>query len=639
MIAWQRFILEHGWRTPSHELAAVLGRSIEEVLRIRETGACSRQKKTKRFVELFSLWRGRTPRDDEWPMPRKAGRRGAYEWQAPDLAVVASLVGRLGKAEISKIMTERLRKRTGDRRAVRSHHSVQMAINHRLGMVTTDVVGGMTIAEAGREVGSRAIIYQCIRSKQLRPFRVGRLWVIPRASWEAWKKTRIFPPKGYVQLSKIRRPLGIRSDKLSEWARAGYIPTAVRCNPFGLDIHSTRFGTWFIDPKLARKLVADRRAGRPMPWHGKPEPGNLAVTWRKLRARLHPKACSTCAQIWGPEGAPHSYDDYLRRYPPLALGAKRHLTRKWTPGMTPAEAARFVGCGPSRVARAIANGVLSATRRGRRIYLSRTDATHWRARRCPTGDSDKCWISLATASKQYLFTRRQLRRFIADRKLLAKIGTNGPMRGETYVSRHMCGQLRQAIGFSEDEAARRVGVSIERLRILLHGCQWRDQTKGIPLATVRALQQRYESQEGYTLAQAAAELGVSEKWIHDRKLDGTIRISRTRWDRRRIYISKPQFKRLLEAKRHPVKRERFGANWLFLSAAATEAGVSNATLHKWSEDGEVKRRRSRLGWRYHRRSVRARARLYWQSVRFRRAVPPVWIPPGHASAQLEARAA
>lgn len=620
---WRQFVLANGWRARALELAAVLGQSVDDIERIRRTGACARLPKQKNFTELFTLWHGRAPRDNEWPVPRKS-HRGSYDWQAPELALLASLVGRLGKAEISKILTKRLRERAGDQRASRSLNSVQMAINHKLGMVTTDVVGGITIADAGREIGSRAVIYHCIRAKQLRPFRVGRLWVIPRESWEAWKATRTFPPKRYVQLSKIKGPLAIRSDKLSEWARMGYVPTAVRCNPFGLGIHSSKFGTWFIDPKVARKLVADRRAGRPMPWHGMPEPGNLAVTWKRLQARAHPPACRTCAQIWGPKGAPRSHEEYLLRYPPLALGAKRHLTRKWTPGMTMAEVARHCGRSPMRVRRAIDNGMLNATRHGRSLFVSRTAATQWRQRKCPTGDGEKSWISLATARKQYLFTLTQLRGFIAEGKLRTKVGTDGAMRGITYVSRHQCGHLRQSIGFSEEEAARRVGVSIERLRTLLKGCQWRD-AQGIPLATVRAMQQRYESQEGYTIEAAAAALRVPIKWIHERKLDGTIRVSRTRWDRRRIYISKPMFKRLQEAKRKPVPREHFNADWLLLSKAANEAGISPTMILRWAETGELARRRSRLGWRYHRRAIRSRARRYWKTVRYHRAIPPDWL--------------
>jgi excisionase family DNA binding protein len=629
MTDWQRFVVSHGWKADGYELAAVLGQPLAEILRFRGRGVCSRprRKKVKRFAELFALWHGRPPRDDEWPRPRKA-HRCCYEWQAPELALLASLVGRLGKPEISRILIKRLRKVTGDLRATRSLNAVQMGINHRLGMVTTDVVGGLTIATAGREIGSRAVIYQCIRKKELRPFRVGRLWVIPREKWEAWKKTRTFPPKGYVQLSTLKRPLGIRSDKLSEWARMGYMPTAVRCNPFGLGIHSTQFGTWFVDPKVARKLLADRRAGRPMPWWGKPEPGNLRITWRLLEERRHPSTCRTCAQIWGPKGAPSSYDDYAVRYPPLAHGAKRHLTRKWSPGLTIAEVAKLAGRSWSWVRRAIDNGTLTASRTGWRFHISRSDATHWKARRCPAGCHESSWTSLASARLQHQFTLAELRAFVAEGKLRSMVGVNGPMRGITYVSRHQVRQLREKIGFTEEQAARRVGVRVSRFRTLLEGVHWRG-TGAIPLDTVNAvIKRRYSQDGGCTLEAAAAKLGTSLQWIHERKLDGTIRLMRAKWDRRRLYITEPMLERLRQAKRKPIKRERFGARWLLLSKAANEACVSNATIVRWAEGGELERRRSIQGWRYHRKAVRARARQYWKDeVRFRRAIAPDWFGP------------
>jgi transcriptional regulator with XRE-family HTH domain len=620
---WQRFVIAHGWRAYSYELAAVLDRPVEEILRIRNTGACSRLRKPKHFTELFALWRGRPPRDDEWPAPRKS-HRGSYNWQAPELALLASLVGRLGKADISRTLTRRLRERTGDVKASRSSNSIQMAINHRLGMVTTDVVGGITIAAAGREIGTRAVIYQCIRKKQLRPFRVGSLWVIPRKAWETWKASRIFPPKGYVQLSTLKRPLGINSDKLSEWSRRGYVPTAVRCNPFGLGIKSTKFGTWFIDPKLARKLVADRRAGRPMPWWRKSDPGNLRVTWKLLQERRHPAICATCAQIWGTKGAPRSYEDYALRYPPLAHGAKRHLTREWRYGLRPAEVATHCGRSVSAVMSAISNGMLETNRIGGRLYVSRTEATRWRARRCPMGGSYRSWISLDTAHEWYGFKRGQLRAFITGEKLRSRVGKAGAMRGILYVLRQQCARLRERIGFTEEQAARRVGVSIARFRILLKGVDWRG-AEGIPLDTVNAVKKRLESREGYTLEEAAAKLGVTREWVHQRKLDGTIRVSRAKWDRRRVYITEPMFQRLRRAKRHPVKRERFGADWLLLSKAAHEAGVSTSTILHWVDAAELGRHRSLQGWRYHRKALRARARRYWKSVRFHRAVPPDWL--------------
>lgn len=620
---WQQFVLANGWRAQAYELAAVIGQSAEEIDRVRRTGACTRLQKGKGFSELFTLWHGRLPNDDEWPMPRKMGSNSAYEWQGPELALLASLVGRLGIAEIAQTLTNMLRKQTGDLSAERTRNSVQLSIN-RIGMQSKDVLGGITTAEAGREIGSLAIINQAIHKKQLRAVRVGRLWVIPHAVWAEWKAKRIFPPKGHVLLSSIRDALSIRSDKLSEFARMGYVPTAMRCNPYGTKGPSTQFGTWYIDKKVAAKLLSDRRAGRPMPWHGKPIADNLRATFKTWEKRKHPTSCKTCAEIWGKKGAPKSYEDYVLRYPPLAHGAKRHLTRQWNPGLTIEELAEYAGRSASYVRRAISNGMLETTLESRRQHVSRTNATRWKARKCPTGDNEKSWISLDTASKLYLFTLPELRGFITNGKLKSKIGTNGPMRDVVYVSRHQCGQLREKIGFTEEQAARRVGVTVPRLRLLLDGVAWR-KADGIPLVTVQAAIKRLESHEGYTIEEAATKLGMTVQWVLARKQDGTIKVSQAKWDRRRVYITEPMLQRLQEAKEKPVERERFNADWLRLSEAAHEAGVSSTTLIHWAEEAELERRQSKVGWRYHREAVRARARRYWDSVRFHRATPPDWL--------------
>lgn len=620
---WQKFVIANGWRAKSHELAAVLGQSIKDIERIRRTNACTRMPKRKEFADLFSLWHGRAPTDNEWPMPRKSPKLGTYEWQALELALLASLVGRVSSVEIAQLLTARLRKLTGDHNAKRGYQSVQIQIN-RIGMQSNDVVGGITTTEAAREINSRPTINQAISKKQLRAVRVGRLWVIPHDVWHEWKAKRVFPPKGYVQLSTLKPPLGIKSDKLSEWARAGLIPTAIRCNPYGTKARSTQFGTWYIDKKVADKLIADRRAGLPMPWHTKSDPGNLAVTFKLWQQRKHPASCSTCAEIWGSQGEPVEYSDYALRYPPLAHGAKRHLTRPWTPGLTIHEVAASAGCSAATVTYAIKTGMLAAKKEGHCIYVTRTDATRWKARRCPTGDGAASWISLDTARDQYLFTLPELRGFIADGKLKSRIGTDGAQRGVKYVSRQQCRELREKIGFSEEQAAQRVGVSVARFRHLLAGVDWR-QADGIPLVTVQAVIKRLKSRAGYTVEEAAAEIRVTTQWVTERIEDGTIRISKAPWDRRRTYISEPMLQRLRDAKNNPAEREHFDKDWLLLSDAAAEAGTCTTQIIRWSEAGELERRQSKVGWRYHRNAVRARARLYWKSVRFHRATPPDWL--------------
>src|SRR3546814_17820088 len=83
--------------------------------------------------------------------------------------------------------------------------------------------------------------------------------------------------------------------------------------------------------------------------------------------------------------------------------------------------------------------------------------------------------------------------------------------------------------------------------------------------------------------------------------------------------------RLKAAKRKPVG-QRLGPDWLRVSAAAMEAGVTQGTVENWAALGELDRRQSPNGCRYRRKAIRARARSYWMSVRFLLAVPPAWLP-------------
>ncbi len=622
-VAWRQFVLDHGYRANAYDLAAVVGQSVADILRVRQSGACARLKHAKGFAELFALWHGRAPKEADWPPPRKLGAKGTYEWQAPEIALLATLVGSIGTTEIATVLTARLRERTGDAGAERSRVAVQVRINV-IGMQSSDVLGGITTTQAGHEIGSKAIIYQSIHKGHLRPRRIGKLYVIPHGEWAAFKAKRTFPPKGFIMLSSIRSALGIRSDKLSEFARMGYVPTAVRCNPLGTKGPSTQFGTWWIDPKAAKKLIADRRAGRPMPWHGKPMADNLRATFRRWKERQHPASCETCKALWGKKGAPKIIEDFAQRYPVLAHGAKRHLTRPWTPGMTVSEVAAHAGRSAGTVKAAIRTGMLAVQEHGGRQYVTRTDATRWKARRCPTGEGEKSWLSLDTACSLYLFTRRDLRAFIKAGRLKTKTGTNGPMRGVEYVPRQQVAQLREKLGFTEEQAARRAGVTVARLRHLLEGVAWR-KAQGIPLVTLQAVIKRIESRHGYTVEEAAAKAGMTDQWVQERIQDGTIKVSRAKWDRRRIYISEPMMRRLLEAKHKTPGIKRLGADWLRLSESANEAGVCTTTLIKWAEDGELVRQPSDVGWRYHREAVRARARRYWVTVRFRRATPPDWL--------------
>jgi hypothetical protein len=620
--SWKRFVVEHGHRASAHDLAFILQRSVEEISLLRATGVCSKRAGRKNFVALFQLWHGREPEENDWPPPRKV-RCGEYEWQAPELALLASLVGRLGKAEIAQTLTARLQLLTNDPGACRSAGAVQNTIS-RIGMQSADVVGGITTAAAGKEIGSLAIVNQAIHKGDLRPVRVGRRWVIPHDAWTAWKGRRVFPPDGYVPLATLKQPLAIRSDKLSEFARMGHVPSAVRCNPYGTGLPSTQFGTWYIAPEVAKGLIADRHAGRPMPWHGKPIGDNLRVTYRLWQSRQHPTSCKTCADIWGQRAAPKTFEDYAERYPPLAHGAKRHLTLLWNPGLLVAEVARKAGCSVAQVRRAIENGTLSAATQGRTTFVTRTDATRWISRGTPAGDTQKSWISLETAQQRYLFTSGDLKGFMASGALKSKTGTHGAMRGIVSVSKAQCAKLREEIGFTEQEAARRAKITVPQLQEALRGVNWRG-TGAIPLSTVQAVIKRLQSSPGYTIEEAAEVIGKDASWVGDRIRDGTVRPLRTKHDHGRLYLSEPMIQRLRRAFATPQPRTITQTGWLRLGEAALEAGVTTATIIKWAKCRELERIADTNGWRYPRDAVRARARSYWQSTRFRRATPPQWL--------------
>jgi hypothetical protein len=84
-------------------------------------------------------------------------------------------------------------------------------------------------------------------------------------------------------------------------------------------------------------------------------------------------------------------------------------------------------------------------------------------------------------------------------------------------------------------------------------------------------------------------------------------------------------RRLRDAAANPEQPSPLGKDWLRLSEAAMEAGVTAATIMKWASDAELERIHGRTGWRYPRNAVRARARAYWQNIRFHRATPPQWL--------------
>lgn len=622
MTTWEQFVALNGWRAPVHHLAMVVGQPEKTINRARAVNGLVRLEKAKTFPELFALWNGRPPEDHEWPKPKKS-YAGAYEWQQREISLLVSLVGHMGTDQIAELLTQRLRKVTGDRRATRSRVSIKARIA-QIGLQTSDVVGGITTKQAIREIGSVARVYHAIRNKQLKAVRRGRYWVVPYDAWDAYKAERVFPPKGWIRLASIKEKLSITSYKLSEWARMGYVPGCIRAS--SLKGPGTQFGTWYIDPKVARKLIADRRAGRPMPWHGKPEPGNLRITWKLWQERKHPETCSNCRKIWGKQGAPETYDDYMLRYPPLEHGAKRHLTKKWAPGYTLKELSKFTGRTMHQIRMAISNGMLDEPQiHGRAKYVSRSAAQYWKAVHCPTGIRERTYISLQTARKDYGFKQQELRALIKSGKLKTRIATGQERRGQVLVSRGQCRRLREETGFDEKYVARKLGVTKAKLQILLKGVKWRE-ADGITLHDIRTMTQRMQSQHGYTVQQAAAKIKMPVSWVIERIQDGTIRVQRPKWDRRRRYITEPMFLRLEKAKRKPKREQLPEGKWLMLQDAAFDAGVSSSQLIRWADDGEVTRKRNGRFFWYLKKSVRSRARRYWRTEnRFHRATPPAWL--------------
>lgn len=616
--AWKRFVLDYGFRARITDLAAVLDVPAEDIERLRKTGACTPVSKAFDFQELFSAWHGRSAEEADWPPPRKWTENEGYEWQVPEITLLASLVGQIGKDEIAQVLTTRLREVTGDPDAVRTSQAVQsrMAL---IGLQRIDVVGGITVAEAGRQIESVAVVRHAIDSGQLRSRMVGTIIVIPHDAWAEWKTKRIAPPEGFVQLSTLKEALAIKSDKLSEFARMGYVPTAVRVNPFGVPGTSTQYGTWYVSEGTAAQLLQDRRSGKPMPWHGKPLLDNLRVTYKLWLSRKHPVCCETCNQIWGISGAPADFEQYILRYPPLAHGAKRHLTMEWSPGLTFEEVAGQAKCSVESVRLAVSNGMLAYSLIDGVERVTRTDSTRWIARRCPSGESAGSWISIAAAAEYYAIPLVQMHDLIARGELQVRNGD-----GSEKVSRHQCGQFREKFGFTPADAARRAGVSVERFMELLEGTNWRG-TVDIPLSTLQAVQKRLQSRPGFTLEEAALELNVSIDWVKARRDDGTIRITVAKWDRRRLYVTKPMLERLRAELASPTHKGRLSEEWLRLSDAAMEAGVSLATLQKWAEVNGMERLKWTNGWRYHRETVRAHARKFWATTKLRRAARPAWL--------------
>lgn len=316
----QAFLLDYAYGAPVSLLVAITGASATEILRLRRSAAARRVRRS--YAEILQGWHGRPPREEDWPAPRLLGPRGrrAYEWLPVEQALLASLVGRMTRRQIEAVLTARLQKVTGDPHARRLWPAIQGQIN-RIGLQAgTDLVGGLTTRQAGEIVGRVSLVHAAIYSGRLATKRLGHRHIIPRDVFDAWLASREEPPAGWIRLGSLRVPLGISSDsKLPEYAALGFIPDVVLVKGIG-----TARGTWYIDPARARAILDAARNGQPMPWYGKPLPGNVRMMWAKWQRRRH-RRCRACAAIWnGP--APKTIAAFEARYTGLTLGQKRHLT-------------------------------------------------------------------------------------------------------------------------------------------------------------------------------------------------------------------------------------------------------------------------------------------------------------------------
>jgi hypothetical protein len=619
--AWVAFVAAAPIGTRVYDLAAVVGQPTEVVDSIRHSTSRPHASAQRcEFAELFARWHGRPPADADWPVPRVMN--GRYEWQAPEIALMATLVGQMSVDDIAVALTARLRTITSDARAMRTKASVACALA-RSGLQTGDVLGGITVPQAGRQLGTEEPVRDAIRRRELRANKVGRLLVIPHADWQRWRDGRRPPPEDFVSLASLKQSLAIKSDKLAEFAKLGYVPDAALFHAQPGQASSVR-GTWYVPKVVAEQMLADRRAGRPMPWQGKPLMTNLRQTWHKWQPRKHPTTCETCARIWGEAGAPATWDDFIKRYPPLELGAKRHLTRQWSPGLTATAVARKAKRSLSNVLRAIQNGQLKARIEDGKQFVSQTDATLWIARGAQSGERAHEWIALSTASDRYGFSAAELAAMIADERLTTRVEPLGPGRGTTQVPWRQVAQLREEIGFTEEQAAAKVGVSVPELRGLLDGVQWRLQSGCIPLVTVQALVKRRQSNHGHTVEDAAAQLGRSVTWIEQRLADGVARLHKNRWSTR-PYLTDLGLEALREAAESGSARWTPPSNWMISSQAAGLAAVSKTTLGNWAEQGLVTAAGTSRGPVYEPESVKAQARAYWANARFVRDLRPDWL--------------
>ncbi len=617
------FVLEHGWRVRADRLAHVLGVDAAAIRTLRNR-APARKGTPKAFGELFTLWHGRPPAEEDWPTPRRIGTRGGYEWLTPEELLLASFVGLHGPTDVAGILTDRLRRLTGDANAVRTAHETTIHAS-KLGLLQSDVLGGLTTAEAAKRAGvTKTLIFQELHRGTLRAFRVGTRHVIPVRALDDWKATRLpDPPKGWVKLWDLEKPLGIAgTSRLSWYAKNGLIPGAVFCAGH----------RWWIAPERAEEMLRTFRAGEPLPWHGKYSHRSVTRRSYELWLKRRHQRCRECAALWMRVGGePRSFDEFHPRWMQFFEVQKRHLTAP--DGISAERSAEQLGVDKHTVGHAIKNRVLPAERIGSRWIIRRADLRAWAARPQNMTSNDR------SRSHRMLTTFRDgaVRHRLTSRELGAALKSGALhvvwQNCRAYLLRHELAALKARINrISVHEAAERAKVSDAVFLRSAKACSWRPGER-ITARLIYEVRRRREASWQLSFAEAAARLGRPVAWIRAAIAVGVLRPLKG-VDRRQIVVGRKRVEQLLRdgiPELPPAPRRGRPVEWLQGFEACELAGVTFSTVKRWATDREIRWRPWRstdgpFGARYHKLSVLKRARRYWsEECRFRRAQPPAWL--------------
>ncbi len=256
------------------------------------------------------------------------------------------------------------------------------------------------------------------------------------------------PPAGYVPLSELARALGQRVDALSRLARISMVPNALRVECRG----GARSVTWYVPGRTADGLIAQHRAGLPMPWHGKPLVDDLAATYRLWRVRKHPSACLKCHRIWGHVEPPASFEAYVDRYSRLSLGDKAHLTQLWAKLRPLAEAIEHLArlCGHDRVVEAIENGILPTIERDGQAWMDSRVIDEWSAAGYPQAlaGARPVWVLASTAAALSSVDLEQVLWLIENDEVQARMGSGPVSKGRLFVDQLEVGAVvaRRVLG-------------------------------------------------------------------------------------------------------------------------------------------------------------------------------------------------